>query len=174
MERKSTASIAIFSLLYVARRIGTEDFPVMSHCVHEQGCDAVRKGNVSRPSSMKSEYSFQPGTAASLASKQSNKERKSSFSCCTHTLPKRTVSAGRSRCYCQWGGRRGWKHSSQEKQPQTEHYSRLSHIGCCSQEDISCFAVCHLMLGTEVSFPFSLLFSSQREPPWEGVVPLRQ
>lgn len=54
-----------FSLLYVARRFGTENFPIMSHCVYEQGRDAVRQGNVSLPSLMKSVHSFQAGTAAS-------------------------------------------------------------------------------------------------------------
>lgn len=65
-KRKSIASISIyFSPLYVARKIGTEDFSVMSHYVYEHGHDEVRRGNVSQPSYMRSVNSFPSGTAAS-------------------------------------------------------------------------------------------------------------
>lgn len=74
---------------------------------------------------------------------------------------------GRSRCYCHWGWRGSCKCSSQEKKPKlSEHHIAGSHIACCSQTDPSCFAVCHLMLGTEIFSPFSLHFTFQKETPF--------
>lgn len=173
MERKITASISISSLLYVARRIGTEDFPVMSHCVYEQGCDAVEKGNISRSSSMKSVHSFQPGTAASYPQNRAIRKENSLSLAALALFQRELLSAGRSRCYCQWGGRRGWKHSSQEKQLLTlwTPHSRLSHR--------LLFPNRYLML-CKMSFRhrniFSLLssFFFSKRMPLGRVVPLRQ
>lgn len=85
---------------------------------------------------------------------------------------KRAVSVGRSRCYHQWGGRRGWKHSLQEKQPQTlwTPHSRLSHRVLFP----SSLMLCNMSLNARHRNISSLHFSSQRECPWEGVVPLGQ
>lgn len=54
-----------------------------------------------------------------------------------------------------------------KKKPKlSEHHIAGSHIACCSQTDPSCFAVCHLMLGTEIFSPFSLHFTFQKETPF--------
>lgn len=105
-----------------------------------------------------------------LSSKQSNKERKPSFSCCTHWRelwvwvdPDVTVN--------EVGGEVGSIDHRKNNPRLSEHHTAGCHIGCCSQA-ASCFPIWNLMLGTEISSPSSLHFSSQTEYPWEGVVPL--
>lgn len=172
MERKSITSFLFFSLLHVARRIWGENFPVITHCVYQQGCDAVRKGNVPQPSFMKSVHSFQPGTALSYPQNRAIREENSLIALTLFQREPR-VQVDPDVTVNEVGGEVGSIACRKNNPRLSEHHTAGCHIGCCSQTDTSYFAIYHLMLGTEIS-PSSLHFSSQRECPWEGMVPLRQ